>query len=219
MWTAGAMAFGETFFAPSSYGEALDAAELSRALGRIRALGGSCHDPRGRDCPGRGYRSCRHDALRSPERERDAVIAVQACNPDGCRLHFCHMSTAEAIDVANGTVEVTPHHLFLSREKTSAADSRFKVNPPIRSENGTKSALDALGQDRYRSHPITPPIPWRKSAPVSKCAFRSPGRGDHGTPAHGRSARPEDHPDRPDPEDRDRTCRSHRHPPGRICTR
>ena len=44
------------------------------------------------------------------------------------------MSTAGAIDAAKGTVEVTPHHLLLSREKTGSADSRFKVNPPVRTE-------------------------------------------------------------------------------------
>ena len=34
MWSAGAMAFGETFFGPSSYGEAITPPELARALER-----------------------------------------------------------------------------------------------------------------------------------------------------------------------------------------
>ena len=40
MWQAGAMAFGETFFAPSSYGDAIGDASLSRAMDRIHAMGG-----------------------------------------------------------------------------------------------------------------------------------------------------------------------------------
>jgi len=138
MWAAGAMAFGETFFAPSSYGEALGVTELSRALGRIQAVGGLATIHAEGVSPGEDIDLATHDALRSKEREREAVLAVQACNTGGCRIHFCHMSTARAIDAANGTVEVTPHHLFLSREKTGAADPRFKVNPPVRSEKERK---------------------------------------------------------------------------------
>ena len=139
MWASGAMAFGETFFAPSSYGEALGALELSRALGRIRALGGLATIHAEGVRPGEDRDLATHDALRSPGHEREAVLAVQACNVSGCRIHFCHMSTASAIDAALGTVEVTPHHLLLSREKTGIVDTRLKVNPPVRSENERKA--------------------------------------------------------------------------------
>ena len=40
MWSAGAMAFGEVFFAPSSYGEAVTPQELATALDQIHSLGG-----------------------------------------------------------------------------------------------------------------------------------------------------------------------------------
>jgi dihydroorotase len=134
MWEAGAMAFGEIFFAPSSYGDALDRVELSRALGRIRALGGLATIHAEGIAPGEDTGLAAHDTLRSPKQEREAVIAVQSGNREGCRLHFCHMSTAASIDAAQGSVEVTPHHLILSREMTGDADSRYKVNPPVRSE-------------------------------------------------------------------------------------
>ena len=39
MWQAGAAAFGETFFAPSSYGDAIDADALTGALEQIQRLG------------------------------------------------------------------------------------------------------------------------------------------------------------------------------------
>ncbi len=134
MWAQGAMAFGEIFYAPSSYSDALDSGDLSRALGRIRALGGLATIHAEGIVPGKDTGLAAHDALRSGLHEKEAVIAVQAGNTDGCRLHFCHMSTAAAIEAAKGTVEVTPHHLFLSREKTCDENALFKVNPPVRSE-------------------------------------------------------------------------------------
>jgi len=134
MWEAGSMAFGEIFFAPSSYGEALERDEFSQALERIQALGGLATIHAEGVGPGEDTGLAAHDTLRSPGREREAVIAVQSANRQNCRLHFCHLSTAESVDAARGSVEVTPHHLFLSREMTGDADCRFKVNPPVRSE-------------------------------------------------------------------------------------
>ncbi len=193
MWAAGAMAFGETFFAPSSYGEALGAPELSRALGRIRALGGLATIHAEGVRPGEDPDLATHDALRSPEREREAVLAVQACNVSGCRIHFCHMSTASAIDAAQGTVEVTPHHLLLSREKTGVADTRFKVNPPVRSENERKALFARWDRIDMIASDHAPHTESRKIASVPGCPLGCPGRGDHGAPAYGRSARTADH--------------------------
>jgi dihydroorotase len=138
MWAAGAMAFGEIFFAPSSYGEALDKADLFRSLKCIRALGGLATIHAEGVGQGKDTGLAAHDALRSPEREKEAVIAVQEGNSGGCRLHFCHLSTAGSVDAAQGSVEVTPHHLFLSREMTGDADCRFKVNPPVRTKREQK---------------------------------------------------------------------------------
>ena len=138
MWAAGAMAFGEIFFAPSSYGEALDKADLFCSLKRIQALGGLATIHAEGVTPGKDTGLAAHDALRSPEREKEAVAAVQKGNSGGCRLHFCHLSAAESVDAARGSVEVTPHHLFLSREMTGDADCRFKVNPPVRTKREQK---------------------------------------------------------------------------------
>ena len=160
MWGAGAMAFGETFFAPSSYGEALAAPDLAHLLGRIHALGGLATIHAESVMPGEDTGLAAHDALRSPEGERDAVLAVRACNTGGCRLHFCHMSSALSLAAAHGTVEVTPHHLFLSREKARDNDTRFKVNPPVRSERERKALfacwdrIDVIASD-HAPHTVT----------------------------------------------------------------
>jgi len=134
MWEAGAMAFGETFFAPSSYGEAIGREDLSRALAHISELGGLATIHAEEVATGQDNDLAAHDVLRSPEGEIRAVKAVQECNRNACRLHFCHMSTAGSIDAATGTVEVTPHHLFLSYEQAVRDDAIYKVNPPLRCE-------------------------------------------------------------------------------------
>jgi dihydroorotase len=175
MWAAGAMAFGETFFASSSYGEALDAPALSRALERIRALGGLATIHAEGIAPGQDTDLVTHDALRSPAREREAVLAVQACNTSSCGIHFCHMSTATAIDAAQGTVEVTPHHLFLSREKTGAADTQFKVNPPVRSEKERKALWTRWDRIDMIASDHAPHTKAEKSLPFSDAPSGVPG--------------------------------------------
>src|SRR5208337_5030120 len=83
--------------------------------------------------------------------------------------------TADAIDAANGTVEVTPHHLFLSREKTGNADSRYKVNPPVRSERERKALwarwdrIDTIASDH------APHTKAEKALPFSDAPSGVPG--------------------------------------------
>jgi dihydroorotase len=138
MWRAGAMAFGETFFAPSSYGDAIGDAVLSRAMERIHEVGGllTIHAEEVSGIPDTGLSS--HDLNRSPEGEIQAVKTVCRLNNAGCRLHFCHLSSKRSIDAASATVEVTPHHLFLSLEDFEDKDPYGKVNPPLRTEKERK---------------------------------------------------------------------------------
>jgi dihydroorotase len=68
---------------------------------------------------------------------RDLAVA-RAC---GGRLHLCHLSTAEAVDLvrrakAEGvrvTAEVTPHHLVGTDDDLVTYDTMKKMNPPLRS--------------------------------------------------------------------------------------
>lgn len=141
MWEAGATAFGETFFAPSSYGDAVDETVLEDALGQISALGALATIHAEEVSPGADDTLTSHDLLRSAAGELRAVEAVNRCNTRGCRLHFCHMSTGAAVDAAPGTVEVTPHHLFLSRDRFENTDTFARMNPPLRSEKDRKDLL------------------------------------------------------------------------------
>ncbi len=139
MWRAGALAFGETFAAPSSYGEAIPPDVLASAFERIRRLGGlaTIHAEEvvdDRPAP----TLAGHEAARPAAGEARAVAAVGRLAPPGLRLHFCHLSTAASVDAARGSIEVTPHHLFLSLEMFDPEDAAGKVNPPLRSERERK---------------------------------------------------------------------------------
>jgi len=134
MWEAGAMAFGEVFYAPSSYGEAVTREELRDALDKLGHLDALATIHAEEVGPGPDTTLASHQQIRSAAGELRAVNDVARANTAGCRLHFCHLSTASSVDAARGTVEVTPHHLFLSREIFRDDDAFGKVNPPLRSE-------------------------------------------------------------------------------------
>jgi dihydroorotase len=78
--------------------------------------------------------------------ERDIRLASMS----GAKLHIAHTSTAGSVDIirrakASGvavTAEVTPHHLALTDECCRGFDSRFKMNPPLR----TAADIAALKQ-------------------------------------------------------------------------
>lgn len=72
---------------------------------------------------------------------------VELAKISGARLHMCHVSTKEAIKYiidgkmsgANITLEVTPHHIGLTRDIND-----YRVNPPIREKEDVKAIVDAI---------------------------------------------------------------------------
>lgn len=89
-----------------------------------------------------------------PSVAESTIIArdVQLAEATGSRLHVCHISTAESVDVvrwakARGvrvTAEVTPHHLLLGTESLETYDTTFKVNPPLRTSEHIDAVREAL---------------------------------------------------------------------------
>lgn len=77
---------------------------------------------------------------------RDALLSEQT----GCPLHICHVTTKLGVELISWakqrgfpvTAEVTPHHLMLTELSAREYDTRFKVNPPLR----TKADAEALKQ-------------------------------------------------------------------------
>ena len=173
MWSAGAMAFGEAFFAPSSYGGAISGRELSAALREIRSCGALATIHAEEIAGGDDGDLVSHDRVRPGAGEVRAVESVRACNTTGCRLHFCHMSTAASVTAAAaaGSVEVTPHHLLLSREQFRPGDASGKVNPPLRSEKERRALWTAwekigvIASDHAPHTPAEKQVPFRDAPP------------------------------------------------------
>lgn len=105
-----------------------------------------------------------------PNVAESAIIArdVELAAVTGGRLHVAHVSTAESVEVIRWaksrglsvTAEATPHHIMLEDDMTHQFDTRFKVNPPLRS-SGDRAALiqglldgtiDAIATD-HAPHP------------------------------------------------------------------
>ncbi len=153
LWAAGALCFGEGFTAPSTSARAIGTSDLPGILTRIRSLDGlaTIHAEEVADLP--DTQVVEHNLARSPAGEVRIVRAVQEANTAGCRLHFCHLSTADAVDAAQGTVEVTPHHLLLSLEDFLECGGKGKVNPPLREEAERRAlfsrwdAIDVIASD------------------------------------------------------------------------
>jgi len=81
---------------------------------------------------------------------RDVQIAALV----GARLHVAHVSTRESLDAIRSarrkgvgvSCEATPHHLTLTDEEVvrSGYDTRFKMNPPLRSDADRQALVAAL---------------------------------------------------------------------------
>lgn len=79
--------------------------------------------------------------------ERDLEIAAAT----GCAYHVCHISTKESVDLirrakARGvdvTCETAPHYLLLCEDDLQE-DGRFKMNPPLRSEDDRSALIEGI---------------------------------------------------------------------------
>ncbi|MCU4718202.1 dihydroorotase [Halapricum hydrolyticum] len=87
-------------------------------------------------------------AYRTPQAEIDAVRrACTVANDHDARIHVAHTSTPEAIDIAADagmTCEVTPHHLFLSRNDLPELGTFGRMNPPLRRENRRRKVFERV---------------------------------------------------------------------------
>lgn len=79
---------------------------------------------------------------------RDIILAEAT----GGRLHIAHVSTAQGVELIRAakqrgvavTAEVTPHHLVLTEEALNTYEARFKMNPPLRTQEDIKALWQAL---------------------------------------------------------------------------
>lgn len=89
-----------------------------------------------------------HSRARPPIAEVSAID--HAMSVSRCRLHICHISTADGLELVRkrregrATCEVTPHHLFLSRRDYRRLGTFLKTNPPLRNTADCDALWDGL---------------------------------------------------------------------------
>jgi dihydroorotase len=79
---------------------------------------------------------------------RDSALALY----EDARMHFQHLSAAESVQAlaaaknggARVSGEASPHHLTLTDDMVRTLDSRFKMNPPLRSEDDRRALVEGL---------------------------------------------------------------------------
>jgi dihydroorotase len=138
-----------------------DARLMRRALEYVRAFDGvvaqHAQDPQlagSGACCHEGEISGRLGLAGWPAAAEATVVArdVQLAELTRSRLHVCHVSTAETVDVLrwakargiNVTAEVTPHHLLLTTAEVLGYDPTYKVNPPLRPDEDVYAVRDGL---------------------------------------------------------------------------
>ncbi len=79
--------------------------------------------------------------------KRDIPLAKRT----GCAYHVCHISTKESVEIirqakkdgVNITCETAPHYLVFN-DMDLQVDGRFKMNPPIRSEEDRQALVEGI---------------------------------------------------------------------------
>ena len=106
--------------------------------------GGYIHD--GEYAAAHGHRGICSESEWGPI-ARDLKLAKET----GCAYHVCHISTKESVELirqakregVDVTCETGPHYILLS-DKDLQEDGRFKMNPPLRSEEDRKAILEGI---------------------------------------------------------------------------
>lgn len=106
--------------------------------------GGYIHD-------GEYARKHGHRGICSESEWREIERNIRLAAETGCRLHICHISTAESValirEARRAGIEVTcetaPHYLAFCDEDLKE-DGRFKMNPPIRSRRDRDALIEGI---------------------------------------------------------------------------
>ncbi|MDP2982454.1 MAG: dihydroorotase [Candidatus Latescibacter sp.] len=96
---------------------------------------------------------------------RDIALAEYT----GAPLHITHISTRGAVEIIRAakarhvkvTCDVTPHHLTLTEDLVASFDTRYKINPPLRTRDDiaalrtglAEGVIDAIATDHAPHYP------------------------------------------------------------------
>ncbi len=129
------------------------AMERAKALGKMIVahcevndllFGGYIHD-------GDYARTHGHKGICSASEYRQIERDLKLAEETGCKYHVCHISTKESVELirqtkAKGvdvTCETAPHYLVMNDSQLQE-DGRFRMNPPIRSEEDRSALVRGL---------------------------------------------------------------------------
>lgn len=131
----------------------LDAMYKAKELNKIIAahcednsllFGGYIHD-------GQYAKLNNHKGISSASEYLQIARDIELAKASKCKYHVCHISTKESVDLIRKakkdnvdiTCETAPHYLIFSDDNLQE-DGRFKMNPPIRSEEDKKALIEGI---------------------------------------------------------------------------
>jgi dihydroorotase len=101
-----------------------------------------------------GFESMRLGLRGMPAAAEEVVIHrdIELAELTGARLHILHVSTARGVDLIRQarkrgvrvTGEACPHHFTLTDQHLRTFDSKFKMNPPLRTEADVQAVIAGL---------------------------------------------------------------------------
>lgn len=137
-----------------------DAALMRHALEYARMLGllviSHCEDSAlaGEGVMNEGYWSTALGMKPLPAAAETVMVDrdIRLAEMTGAALHIAHVSAAASVEAIRNaknrgvrvTAEATPHHFTLTEAELAGYDTRFKVNPPLRTEEDRKSVIEGL---------------------------------------------------------------------------
>ena len=127
----------------------LECAEIDKVISahcEVNSLlkGGYIHD-------GEYCREHNHKGICSASEYEQIARDCELAEKTGVHYHVCHISTKESVDIirqakargARVTCETGPHYLTMC-DKDLQEDGRFKMNPPLRSEQDKQALLQGV---------------------------------------------------------------------------
>jgi dihydroorotase len=151
---AGALGFTDDGKPVVSAGMLRKAIQYQRLAGGVIALHEEDPDLSGAGVMHEGAVSARLGLAGIPSISESTMVARDGAIArfEGGRVHFQHLSCVESIEAlttakqggARVSGEVCPHHLTLTDDVVRTLDSRFKMNPPLRTETDRRALVQAL---------------------------------------------------------------------------
>lgn len=150
----GAIAFSDDGMPLWNLGLLKRALEVTKMLGKTIISHPEDHGLSQKGCINDSHVSAKMGLEGIPNVSESACVAreLELVRATGSTMHFAHLSTTAAVALirhakAEGlpiTAEVSPHHLSLCDDDIQNFDTRFKMNPPLRSKRDQNTLVEAL---------------------------------------------------------------------------